>query len=186
MYEAFAARELEKIEKICSESLVEQFKERLMRRAPEVKMHFQINKFISVRVISNRAVTLPLPGLPESASRQVVVRIKSEQAKEIKWDSIPGMKKATRRQGRLAWTPTGSQPEKQEPEHEHEDGEAAHRMPIKRIEKFTEYIILQKRMLRGQEGEWKILSFAEPHTLESIAKDEEYQNQVAEYQASSA
>jgi protein MBA1 len=47
----------------------------------------------------------------------------------------------------------------------------------------VEYLVLQKRVIRGKEEDWKVWGFAEESTPERIEKDEEYWRKTLDLQA---
>jgi len=50
----------------------------------------------------------------------------------------------------------------------------------------VEYLVLQKRVIRGQEEDWKIWGFAQESTPAIMDKDEKYWREVLDYQAGGA
>jgi protein MBA1 len=122
----------------------------------------------------------PIPGAEDrngpTALRQVVLRLKTRQRLTI--ERKPEDRKSTPKGPgrRLAWTPDGVQPEVkkgvQVPEVETHENDV------------VEYILMQQRMLKGQEEEWKVWGFVNRTTLESIAEDEKFieQNELWQQQ----
>ena len=47
----------------------------------------------------------------------------------------------------------------------------------------VEYLVLQQRVIRGEEEEWKVWGFTEETTPEVLKQDEEYWGKMLEYQA---
>lgn len=47
----------------------------------------------------------------------------------------------------------------------------------------VEYLVLQKRLIRGREEEWKVQGFAVEHTPERLEEDEEYWRKTLDAQA---
>lgn len=46
----------------------------------------------------------------------------------------------------------------------------------------VEYLVLQKRVIRGREEEWKVWGFAEESTPQKIEEDEEYWRKTLDIQ----
>jgi protein MBA1 len=136
----------------------------------------------SARVVSHRAVTFG-EDQPDSAIRQVVVRLVSTQAFNIAHST--GAPRHTSRtssvrsaQG-LPWIPDEVKNlKKNQARSEDPRAEVSGRVveAVKgQPEKVVEYLVLQKRVLNGAEDStWKIWGFAEESTPERLLSDAQY------------
>ncbi|KNG47427.1 mitochondrial carrier protein rim2 [Stemphylium lycopersici] len=184
------------LKQICLPPIVKKLEQRIAARG-RVKMQWRLHgPFKSSRVVSHRAAPLG-EEQPDTAYRQVVVRLVSEQSLQTTSGSsslsAPSRRPATRR---LPWMPDAArqQAEKlrqREKKLEDEAGavamaeeaEAAQNAVPKTV---VEYLVLQKRVVRGKEEDWKVWGFAEESTPSVIARDQEYWRKMLDVQIGGA
>ncbi|KAL8824063.1 MAG: hypothetical protein Q9191_005331 [Dirinaria sp. TL-2023a] len=81
MWTAFARGDLEKLKALCTEGLYKDLSSRIKARRHNERFEWKYyNPIGRPRVVSNRATSLPVPGLKECGMRQVVVRLRSKQS----------------------------------------------------------------------------------------------------------
>jgi protein MBA1 len=134
--------------------------------------------FANPRVVSNRMAQLPIPGAESretpTAIRQVVLRISSKQRLGISRESASSTLSGSDKRRQLKWTPDGEEILAEEEELAQPD---VHEKDV------VEYLVLQRRLLKGEEEPWKVWGFANATTLESIEKNEEQEKLTLEYNA---
>jgi mitochondrial protein MBA1 len=135
---------------------------------------------LSARIVSNRMGHLPISGASDrktpSAVRQVVLRIASRQVLTVERE-IDGKGKGSKAEklAKLAWRPEGA----------NEQAEDEFDWAIERHPKdVVEYVVMQRRMLRGNEEDWKVWGFTEPTTMESMREAERFEKESRAYSAS--
>jgi protein MBA1 len=132
--------------------------------------------------------------MPDTAYRQVVVRLVSEQSlRTIPLSSSSPTSAPRRTLHRLPWVPDTA---RQQAEKQHqrekkleddidvvaEDAFAENAEP----KTVVDYLVLQKRVIRGKEEEWKVWGFAEESTPSVIERDQEYWRKMLDVQAGGA
>ncbi|QSS53991.1 hypothetical protein I7I53_01420 [Histoplasma capsulatum var. duboisii H88] len=152
MYTAYAAADTATLQTICCNSLRDQFLKRISKRpAHGKKLVWTLHKFIKLpfsttltgaRVIADRAAQVG-HGV---GIRQVVVRIQSHQ-------SLVRPSPAADTQNSNSSNGTQSQ-------------SAA--VAEAKSQKSTEYIVLQKMLVSGKEGDWKVWGFTNETTMEDM------------------
>ena len=141
-------------------------------------MEWKVVGRMNAKVVSNRATELNLPGCPQTAIRQIVVRLKSQQILQTRKKELANPPGKQRKKSRpIVWTPDAEGPPETN-EFKELDSMSAPRS----TENVTEYLVLQKLVLRGTEGAWKVQGFASETTLESLEADEKYERDMIEYQ----
>jgi mitochondrial protein MBA1 len=133
------------------------------------------------RLVSNRMAQLPVPGADDrnapSVIRQVVVRISSRQKLIIDRDSPNIIAKPRRGTRELKWVPDGTQLNRDEAREEEEYTVDEHEKDV------VEYIVLQKRIMKGEEEPWKVWGFMDNTTVESLKEEDKMADRIAEYDA---
>ncbi|KAF2735133.1 hypothetical protein EJ04DRAFT_552182 [Polyplosphaeria fusca] len=177
MFKAYARNDKKKLAELCLSGLRDSFTKRLSQIEPGTQLEWerkgpQGSLLRRSRVVSNRSAVMTLREDEEAAFRQVVVRIKSMQRLRIKRRNVntaqpeiylqqqksPSRAKYNERAGRgLLWTPVGGQPSRPDAQ---EQEAAESQTPWRDVE---EYLVLQKRIVRGVEDkDWKIWGFVSP------------------------
>ncbi|KAF2703947.1 hypothetical protein K504DRAFT_463019 [Pleomassaria siparia CBS 279.74] len=187
MYTFFADKNKKALSEICLSGVGTALNERLRSRPDNVKLHWKITKGDDVlpTIVSNRAQELNLPGYPQSAIRQLVFRVQRTHRLETKKSAAPPTPVAQvqdlpkkKKQRAIVWTPDGREP----PEEVTNVAEGESTSTSRVEEQVTEYLVLQKRVLRGREDKhWRIWGFTSETTLDSIKRDERWQKQLVDY-----
>lgn len=162
-------------------------------------MSWHLHKFKSLRVVSHRCAPLG-EEQPDSAYRQVVVRIASVQSLERSTSSPSKSAKSssTRTAPHLPWVPDAARQRaekaRQRSRKLEDEGETENQI-VKSGDEFpdngvpktvVEYLVLQKRVIRGSEEEWKVWGFTEESTPSVIARDERYWSKMLNTQIETA
>jgi protein MBA1 len=173
--------------------LTKKFNTRIAARG-DLKMDWKLHKIHSKKVVSHRAQPLG-EDQPDTAYRQIVVRIVSTQQLTLSGgnknstasDFTPSASQSPNPRS-LRWTPDypETQTQKQPRQKQNRDrrtvvdngvqnrAERASFVDNGQQREVVEYMVLQKRVIRGVEEDWKIQGFAEPSTPEKIEEDDEY------------
>ncbi|KAF2176170.1 hypothetical protein K469DRAFT_35077 [Zopfia rhizophila CBS 207.26] len=168
MYKAFAKRDEKSLSNLCLDRLHTHFRTLLAGRPKNKHLSWQLLSYLSKpRIVSNRMAPLPIEGFKETGLRQVVVRLHTRQLLTTRTE--PRISKKQYKE--LAWTPDGVQPEEVKDEVEEKE------------ENVVEYVVLQRRMVRGQEEDWLVWGFADETTTEKIREDEEFERLLSKYNA---
>ncbi|KAF2867175.1 hypothetical protein BDV95DRAFT_582723 [Massariosphaeria phaeospora] len=179
VYKAFANGDEAKLQKLCNGGLAKQFKQRIAQRPNGSTMDWTV-RFKHSRTIDNRCAEMPFPGWDETGVRQVTVLLDTEQTLTVRGTTtLKAKKRVAGPAPSWMWTPAGFAPEAPK------DEDDALYQPIDSVttKRVREYIVLQKRMMRGVEDkDWKVLGFAEETTPESIAADEEHEKRLLDQQ----
>ncbi|KAL1796951.1 hypothetical protein ACET3X_005491 [Alternaria dauci] len=205
--ECFAKGNIAPLEQICLPPLVKKLKQRINARGSKLKMSWRLHKVKSTRVVSHRAAPLG-DEQPDSAYRQVVVRIESVQSLKRSGSSSSSSSSKPAKSSsakssyaipaRLPWVPDAVrqrvekarqriQKLEDEGENENQVVKSSDKYPDNGVPKtVVEYIVLQKRVVRGTEEDWKVWGFAEESTPSVIEKDERYWAQMLDTQVGSA
>ncbi|KAL6712594.1 hypothetical protein ACN47E_000471 [Coniothyrium glycines] len=175
VYTAFAAGDMKVIEQHCLPPLIQQFKTRIAARA--VKVTWKIENFKSVRIVSHRAAPLG-EDYPDTAYRQVVFRLESTQVLTLQPGSASPakiLKVPSKQSSRLLWTPRDAQATRATDMLQRRSVDAnAGYLDNGRPQTVVEYLVLQKRIIRGKEENWKIQGFTEESTPAALELDEGY------------
>jgi hypothetical protein len=176
------SQDLKALGKICLSGLEANLRKRLAELEPGTKLKWKRERVRGCRIVSNRPMVLPLKDYDDTVIRQVVVHIRSLQ--EIVPSTISktlqpsiylmqqGNKKRTRRM--LAWTPDGEESALSTPMGNVTQQEE---IPVRR--EMDEYMVLQKRILRGEEEkEWKVWGFLPGPTQAHEALKDSKSNKV--------
>jgi protein MBA1 len=168
---SFYRRDSTAISRFCLPPLARDFKNRIAARGP-LKMDWQLRKFRSARVVSHRAVSFG-EDQPDTAIRQMVVRLASTQKLTMMGASSKkslAEKLSTSRPAGLTWVPDEAKQLKKEKAKD-ERVDFADNGKEKNV---VEYLVLQRRVIRGTEEGWKVWGFAPESTPERIVEDAEY------------
>lgn len=182
------------IKQICLPPLTKKLESRITARGP-VQLEWRLHgPFKSSRVVSHRAAPIG-ETMPDTAYRQVVVRLVSEQSlRTIPLSSSSSTTPRHRTIHRLPWVPDAArqQAEKQrQREKKREDEAGSEAVEVVDEEPavpktVVDYLVLQKRVIRGKEEDWKVWGFAEESTPKIIERDQEYWRKMLDVQAGSA
>ncbi|EUC47739.1 hypothetical protein COCMIDRAFT_34806 [Bipolaris oryzae ATCC 44560] len=184
------------LKQTCLPPLLKSLESRILSRGP-VQLQWRLHgPFKSSRVVSHRAAPLG-ESMPDTAYRQVVVRLVSEQSLRALPASSSSTTTPNRAIHRLPWIPDAArqQLEKQrqrERKMQDENG-GSEVAALDAVEEenvvpktVTEYLVLQKRVIRGKEDDWKVWGFAEESTPSVIERDQEYWRKMLDMQAGGA
>ncbi|EOA81450.1 uncharacterized protein SETTUDRAFT_181662 [Exserohilum turcica Et28A] len=184
IFSNFAKGNIAPIKQICLPPLAKKLESRIAARGPlQLDWHLH-GGFKSSRVVSHRAAPLG-EDQPDTAFRQVVVRLVSEQS--LRTSRLPAKHKH-RALRRLPWIPDAARhhAEKLRLRHvkrEAEAGAAAaddaaaklhaeDEKPV--LHTVVDYLVLQKRVVRGKEEDWRVWGFTEESTPDVRERDQEY------------
>ena len=166
----------ESLKETCLKPLHRKLQDRIKARGP-FEMEWKLKRWKSVRIVSDRVGTIGAK-FPDSAYRQVIVRLASVQALQIE-DKKGPVKDKSPFHSKSEWKPRGAKHVQQKPPQEPQY------LDNGKDQKVVEYLVMQRRVYKGKEGEWQIWGFAEPSTPESIQRDEEHQQKVVHAHAKS-
>lgn len=158
----------------CLAPLQESFKNRISAR-DRLTMDWKLLTKPSASVLSHRA-SLFGEEQPDTAYRQVVVRIESRQALTVKgaaaWTS--NASKSSSVKG-VKWLPAEATPEsKEKTAMRHQPARGTTFGDQGKPRKVVEYLVLQKRVIGGREEDWKIWGFTQESTPEKVEEDAAY------------
>lgn len=139
-------------------------------------MAWQLLKFKSARIVSHRAVPLG-DEVPDTAFRQCIVRLESEQQLSVGSVSSSATQRRTRG---LAWMPESARAGR------HAAGaksNAAAKQTVR--DTVVEYVVMQTRVMRGKPEDWKLWGFTKATTPEILQEDEDYWARTLQAQTSS-
>ncbi|KAF2000791.1 hypothetical protein P154DRAFT_195108 [Amniculicola lignicola CBS 123094] len=190
--EAFANNKPAIIKKYALSGLTDHLTKRLEARPATTKLEWELLKYkhflgissswfdpISFRVVSWRAQEIPLEHITETGLIQVIVRIKSRQRLTAKFKTPDAPATA----GRSKSKSKAGKPETVAMEFDNGGAEAD---KFEKIQTKVEHVVMQKRMLRGKEEDWRVWGFVEPSTLESVLADKAKRAEFEAYQAGNA
>jgi protein MBA1 len=141
-------------------------------------MDWQLTKTPSASVVSHRA-SLFGEDQPDTAYRQAVFRIESTQKLTVK--HAAGAVGATSNGSQLAnmkgikWLPVDVK--SASGKESKDDGKVQRNVTFAdngKPRKVVEYLVLQSRVIKGQEEDWKVWGFAQASTPARIAEDDAY------------
>jgi protein MBA1 len=159
--------------------LTKKFNTRIAARG-DLKMDWKLHKIHSKKVVSHRAQPLG-EDQPDTAYRQIVVRIVSTQQLTLSGgnknstapDFTPSASQSPNPRS-LRWTPDYPETQTQKQPRQKQNRDRGTVVDNGQQREVVEYMVLQKRVIRGVEEDWKIQGFAEPSTPEKIEEDDEY------------
>lgn len=139
----------------------------------------------SSRIVSNRYAPLPFPGADDpyapSTIRQMVVRISSRQRLTIERDEDVETERRRALES-LAWSPDGTTASSRAADLDVEAVESV--VQEEPVEKnVVEYIVLQKKMVKGTDEPWKVWGFANKTTWEKMEADNKADADMMAYEA---
>lgn len=149
-------------------------------------MDWKLLKFRSARVVSHRASPLG-EDHPDTAYRQVVVRLESTQQLSMKQEGsaigwTPSASRSSMPKG-LHWKPAGTD---QKVKDVVKGEKAMHGFMDNGVpKKVVEYIVLQTKVVKGKQEDWKVWGFAEESTPQTIEEDAAYWRKTLSAQAGS-
>lgn len=145
-------------------------------------MSWTLHKFKSARIASHRCS--PLGGdHPDTSYRQCIVRIESEQQLSV----TPTHSSPTTNKTRAPkWAPEGARQKKGIVSAGAAESEALEFKDNGKVQTVVEYLVMQTRVLEGEEEGWKVWGFASESTPAKIEEDEQYWKKMLDIQAASA
>ncbi|RMZ72904.1 mitochondrial inner membrane mba1 [Pyrenophora seminiperda CCB06] len=194
LYINFAAGTVDKLKDTCLASFIKQLKSRVAARG-NLRMKWQLHSNISMRIVSHRATPLG-EGHPDTAYRQLVVRCKSVQSMTkshhgsyaISSSAVPRLPHKD-----LVWMPDAARESmRRERKEKAESGEVHMRkgkdslLDNEKKQTVVEYLVLQKRVIRGEEENWKVWGFTQESMPANIKEDEKYWRNMLNYQVGGA
>jgi protein MBA1 len=159
------------VSRFCLPPLQENFKTRIAARG-RLAMDWKLLTKPTASVVSHRA-SLFGDDQPDTAYRQAVIRIQSSQALSLKGAAtrIPNASKPSIMKG-VKWQPAEATTEsKTETLMSNQAPKDEGRGTRKEV---VEYLVLQKRVIRGKEEDWKVWGFTQESTPEKIEDDAAY------------
>lgn len=203
LYTSLAAGDVEKIKEICCDGIATKLETRIAARRPGETVLWKVDKYHGrPRVISDKVGEIPDPytfqvdSKNPSMMRQTILKIKSTQT--LLTTSFGASHKSNSPKSSSNWTP--GTPSAHRPKHVLRTQPSATELaseltssstiaPTKsqsRTTTMTEYLVLQKRMIRRKEGEWQVWGLTTETTLDKIIEDEMAMKKQQEQQASKA
>jgi protein MBA1 len=153
------------VSKFCLPPILENFENRIKARGP-VEINWSVIGGMKAKVVSHRASMFG-EDQPDTAFRQVVVRITSAQRLENKFASGPV----------ITWAPLDVK--KPETQAKSEPKTKAVITNTETTKEVVEYLVLQKRVNRGIEDKhWKVWGFTQESTPERLEEDAEYWRKI--------
>ncbi|CAO2657659.1 Nn.00g037850.m01.CDS01 [Neocucurbitaria sp. VM-36] len=176
IYANFAKGDASTLKQVCLPPLVKKFEDRIAARGP-LNINWKLLKWRSARVVSHRASPLGEDN-PDTAYRQVVVRLESVQALSITESyqtptSVPS-RRGNKGPSGLAWIPEEAKAKSVRAVQQEEGGFGGQFVDNGKQKTVVEYLVLQKRVIKGKEEEWKVWGFADESTPQKIEEDELY------------
>jgi protein MBA1 len=159
------------VSRFCLPPLQENFKTRIAART-RLTMNWKLLSKPTARVVSHRA-SLFGEEQPDTAYRQAVIRIQSSQALSLKGAPARtfNASKLSSMEG-VKWLPAEARTEsKNETQEGNQTLKDVGRGTRKEV---VEYLVLQKRVIRGKEEDWKVWGFTQESTPEKIEDDAAY------------
>ncbi|KAI4945243.1 hypothetical protein J4E86_009129 [Alternaria arbusti] len=196
IYRSFASGNVTPLKQVCLPPLVKKLKQRIAARG-KTTLKWNLHEFKSARVMSHRASPLG-EQTPDTAYRQVVVRLVSVQSVERSTPTSPKMSKSPISAARLPWVPNAARQraEKARQQRQKSEDEGETEKPVAKSDEafidngvkktVVEYLVLQKRVIKGTEEDWKVWGFTEASTPSVLAREELYWSQMLNVQAGGA
>ncbi|KAI4692676.1 hypothetical protein J4E81_007092 [Alternaria sp. BMP 2799] len=184
------------LKQVCLPPLVKKLKQRIAARG-KTTLKWNLHEFKSARVMSHRASPLG-EQTPDTAYRQVVVRLVSVQSVERSTPTSPKISKSPISAARLPWVPDAARQraEKARQQRQKSEDEGETEKPVAKSDEafidngvkktVVEYLVLQKRVIKGTEEDWKVWGFTEASTPSVLAREELYWSQMLNVQAGGA
>ncbi|KAF2265313.1 hypothetical protein CC78DRAFT_567679 [Lojkania enalia] len=201
VYNAFANKDNRKLEKLCVSGIYEHFQQRRSQIPADTALQWEIVGLVDqstkakarsykgernplyhlglagTRIVSNRAMSIPFPGYDATGLRQVIVRVHTRQRLTMTRKTVRRSRQSGRQETySISWNPDGEPPERI-----HADIVGPLSFTFERD--IVEYVVLQRRVVRGEAEEWKVWGLTEPSTTQSIAKDKKYIEDMRQYEA---
>ncbi|KAI4653863.1 hypothetical protein J4E93_001631 [Alternaria ventricosa] len=197
IYRSFASGNITPLKQVCLPPLVKKLKQRIAARG-QMTLEWNLHEFKSARVMSHRASPLG-EQTPDTAYRQVVVRLVSVQSVERSTPTLPKFSKSSiRAAARLPWVPDAARQRAEKARQQRQKSEHVGEMekPVAKSDEpfidngvkktVVEYLVLQKRVIKGTEEDWKVWGFTEASTPSVLAREELYWSQMLNVQAGGA
>lgn len=174
---AFDRGDMSSVSRFCLPPVLQSFRNRIAARGP-LTMDWQLMKTPSASVVSHRA-SLFGEDQPDTAYRQAVIRMESTQRLTIKYSagaagSTLNASKPSNMKG-VKWLPADVRTESRK---ETKDDDKVQRdvtfADNGKPRKVVEYLVLQRRVIKGQEEDWKVWGFTQESTPARIEDDEAY------------
>ncbi|KAF1830171.1 hypothetical protein BDW02DRAFT_573311 [Decorospora gaudefroyi] len=172
------------LEDVCVSSLYKNIEERIKANSHVETKWKRHSNFRFTRLVSHSAMMVD----DSTGFRQAIVRLQSVQSVVRK--PVPGRSVQSRKPGvpttpgtRLPWMPDAARQKADEDRMRHTKPEAEGEQEIKTEDEFpdngvqktvVEYLVLQRRVVKGIEEDWKIWGFANESTPEELLKQEEH------------
>ncbi|KAF2034411.1 hypothetical protein EK21DRAFT_56584 [Setomelanomma holmii] len=192
IYSNFAKGNVKDATRFALPPLARNLKNRIEARG-SLQMDWKLQK-CSARIVSHRA-SLMGDDLPDTAFRQAVIRLDTTQVLTM----TPGKDGASKsKSSKPSWTPYASKssspkglrwkPENVKVQAQKDGPETT---SIDFVDngvpkKVVEYLVMQRRVVKGKEEDWKIWGFAQESTPEVIEEDEAYWRKTMAAQAEQA
>lgn len=183
------------IKRFCLPPLARDFQHRINARG-SLKMNWELLGFNGVSVVSHRAQPLGEDQLPDTAYRQAIIRIKSTQRLTLTGEDSASSASASSSltspstvKGR--WYPDelkeklkNAKPEKQKMTtmETRMDGY----LDSGKTKEVVEYLVLQKRVIRGKEEDWKVWGFTQESTPVRVEEDAKYWRKTLDAQVAAS
>ncbi|KAH7381679.1 hypothetical protein BKA66DRAFT_531007 [Pyrenochaeta sp. MPI-SDFR-AT-0127] len=181
IYYNFAKGNVSTLKQFCLPPIVKKFESRIEGRGP-LKMDWRLLKWNSARVVSHRASPLG-EDHPDTAYRQAVIRLESKQSLTISETGTFAGVKGPRGSGRPIWKPDEATTKNVRKVQQEEGGYQGGFLDNGKSKTVVEYLVLQKRVIKGREEDWKVWGFAEESTPARIESDEAYWRKTLNIQA---
>lgn len=134
-------------------------------------MHWKLLSWKSARVVSHRASAHNEDIFPDTAYRQAIVRLESVQTLDLQVPAKPSSPSSG--PGRSPrWTPAEAR--QKEPQETVDGSDSAEFPENGKPQTVIEYLVLQQRVVRGKQEEWKVWGFAKESTPASLKRDDEF------------
>jgi protein MBA1 len=174
----FDRGDMSPVSRFCLSPVLRSFQDRIAARGP-LTMEWQLTKTPSMRIVSHRA-SLFGEDQPDTAYRQAVIRIVSTQKLTVK-PSVVAMGTSSS----VSKSVNRTRSRKSIEESREVDGDTASPESTQ-PRKVVEYFVLQRRVIKGQEEDWKIWGFTQASTPAKIEDDEAYWRKTLNSQAAGA
>jgi protein MBA1 len=166
------------VSRFCLSPVLRSFQDRVAAREP-IKMEWQLTNTPSMSIVSHRASMFG-DDQPDTAYRQVVIRIVSTQKLTIEHSAVavgmgPSVSKSVHR--------TRSRKSIKESHEVHTETSFPETTQPRKV---VEYLVLQRRVIRGQEEDWKIWGFTQASTPAKIEDDDAYWRKTLNSQTAGA
>ncbi|KAF2146205.1 uncharacterized protein K452DRAFT_283480 [Aplosporella prunicola CBS 121167] len=159
MYSAFAEGDVHTLSRICTDGLLDSFSKRIAARSPNERITWTLHGTPKVRIVSDCAVKVPVPGVPKDKPcglRQVVVRIKSRQS----------LVRAYARKDRTGKETLVDRAGKPMPVDD--KGEVSAEVRELEAKNLKEYVVLQRRMWMAKEEPWRVWGLVNETSIDKI------------------